>query len=183
MGGSFDLIWLEYYAWTQNILCWFRPSIRYFSIFWQTPNKLFQQSLKVRVVLGVTTLLLNSCGWLLWSNVVEILCVDTDKIGCVNKVLIVSILSSFEGSWIPTCSRFSCGHMWMKFNAWILIKQPVSTKTFHWVSQGSCRWLLWSYLVEMLHLDKDKTGYVNKVLIIHILLFFEGYQVPTYSRI
>ena len=48
--------------------------------------------------------------------------------------------------------------------------------------QESCRWLLWSYMVEILGLDKDKTGYVNKDLTIDILLFFEG-QVPTYSSI
>ena len=49
--------------------------------------------------------------------------------------------------------------------------------------QGLYGWLLWSYVVEILHLDKDKTGYMNKDLIIDILLFFAGCQVPTYSRI
>ena len=50
-----------------------------------------EQSLKVMVVLGVTVLVLNSCGWLLWSYVIEILCLDTDKTVCVNKVLILDI--------------------------------------------------------------------------------------------
>ena len=45
--------------------------------------------------------------------------------------------------------------------------------------QGSSGWLLWSYVVEKLHLNKVKTGYVDKGLIIDILLFFEGCQVPT----
>ena len=31
------------------------------------------------------------CGWLLWSYVVEIICLDTDKAACVNKDLIVDI--------------------------------------------------------------------------------------------
>ena len=48
--------------------------------------------------------------------------------------------------------------------------------------QGSYAWILSSYVVEILRLDKDKTGYVNKDLTIDILLFFEG-QVPTYSSI
>ena len=51
-----------------------------------------EPSLKVMDVLGVTMLVLNSHGWLLWSYVVEILCLDTDKTGCVNKVLIFDIL-------------------------------------------------------------------------------------------
>ena len=45
--------------------------------------------------------------------------------------------------------------------------------------QGSSGWLLWSYVVEILRLNKVKTGYDNKGLIINILLFFEGCQVPT----
>ena len=45
--------------------------------------------------------------------------------------------------------------------------------------QGSSGWLLRSYVVEKLHLNKVKTGYVDKGLKIDILLFFEGCQVPT----
>ena len=49
-------------------------------------------SLKVMDVLGVTMLVLNSYGWLLWSYTVKILCLDRDITGCVNKVLILNIL-------------------------------------------------------------------------------------------
>ena len=45
--------------------------------------------------------------------------------------------------------------------------------------QGSSGWLLRSYVVEKLHLNKVKTGYVDKGLKVDILLFFEGCQVPT----
>ena len=47
------------------------------------------------------------------------------------------------------------------------------------IIQGSSGWLLRSYVVEKLHLNKVKTGYVDKGLKIDILLFFEGCQVPT----
>ena len=53
-----------------------------------------EQSLKVMVVLGVTVLVLNSCGWPSWSYVVVILCLDTDKTR-VNKILIFDILLIF----------------------------------------------------------------------------------------
>ena len=51
-----------------------------------------KQSLKVLVVLCVTVLVLNSYGWLLWSYAVKILCLDTDKTSCINKVFIFDIL-------------------------------------------------------------------------------------------
>ena len=53
-----------------------------------------KQNLKVMVVLGVTVLVLNSCGWPSWSHVVVILCLDTDKTR-VNKILIFDILLIF----------------------------------------------------------------------------------------
>ena len=44
------------------------------------------------IVLGLYMFIIGSCGWPLRSYVVEILCLDTDKTGCVNKVLIFDIL-------------------------------------------------------------------------------------------
>ena len=64
-----------------------------------------QQNLKSLIVLSVTMLVLGSFGLLLWSNVVEIICLDTDKTACVNKDLILDILLFFEGPQIPTCSK------------------------------------------------------------------------------
>ena len=46
------------------------------------------------IVLGVTKLVLGSCGWLLWSYVVELLCLDTNKTGCVD-VDIPSVVLAF----------------------------------------------------------------------------------------
>ena len=43
-----------------------------------------QQNLKVMIVLGVTMHVLGSCGWFLWSYVVELLCLDTNETGCVD---------------------------------------------------------------------------------------------------
>ena len=63
-----------------------------------------KQNLKVMVVLGVTVLVLNSCGWPSWSYVVVILCLGTDKTS-VNKILLFDILLIFEGSRLPICSR------------------------------------------------------------------------------
>ena len=48
---------------------------------------------------------------------------------------------------------------------------------------GSFVWLLWSYVVEIVCLDRDKTAYVNKVLILEILLFLEGPQILICSGI
>ena len=48
---------------------------------------------------------------------------------------------------------------------------------------GSCVWLLWSYVVEIVCLDRDKTAYVNKVLILEIKLFLEGPQILICSGI
>ena len=72
----------------KNSLCQQRPYIEYFATFRRTRNPHLQQNLKVIIVLGVTLLVLGSCGWLLSSNVVEILCLDTDKTACGNKDLI-----------------------------------------------------------------------------------------------
>ena len=60
-----------------------------------------QQNLKVMIVLGVTMLVLCSCGWLLWSYMAEIICLDTNKKACVIKNLILDILLFLEG---PGCS-------------------------------------------------------------------------------
>ena len=36
------------------------------------------------IVLGVTMLVLGFYGWLLWSYVVQLLCLDTNETGCVD---------------------------------------------------------------------------------------------------
>ena len=118
------------------------------------------QNLKKMIVLALNMFFIVSCGWLLWSYVDEIVCRDGDKTACVNKDLPLGFLLILEQ------------------NLKMIILLGVSM-----LFQGSCRWLQWSYVVEILLLDKDKTGYVNKVLVIDILLFFEGCQVPTLSRI
>ena len=48
---------------------------------------------------------------------------------------------------------------------------------------GRSGWLLWSYLVEIVCQDTEKTASVNKDLTLDLLLFFEGPQLPPYSRI
>ena len=68
---SFGHMWLKLYAWTQIKQCQKRPYIRYFTIFGRAPNIHLQQNLKVIIVLSVTMHVLGSCGWLLWSYVVE----------------------------------------------------------------------------------------------------------------
>ena len=40
---------------------------------------------------------------------------------------------SLEAYMPPSTVGGSCGHMWLKLYAGTEIKQPVSTKTFHWV--------------------------------------------------
>ena len=55
-----------------------------------------QQNLKLIIVLGVTKLVLGSYGWLLWSCVVELLCLDTNKTGCVDVELPLAVLVFFE---------------------------------------------------------------------------------------
>ena len=62
-----------------------------------------QQNLKVIIVLGVTVHVLGSCGCFLWSNVVELLCLDTNKTGGVDVDLPLVILVVFEAPQIPTC--------------------------------------------------------------------------------
>ena len=66
-----------------------------------------QQNLKLIIVLGVTKLVLGSCGWLLWSYVVEILRLDTNKAGFVVLDLPLDILVFFETPQINTWSRVS----------------------------------------------------------------------------
>ena len=48
---------------------------------------------------------------------------------------------------------------------------------------GSSGLLLWSYLVEFLFQDTEKNACVNKDLILDILIFFEGPQMPVCSGI
>ena len=64
-----------------------------------------QQNLKVIIVLGVTMLVLGSFEWLLWSYVVELLCLDTNKTGCVDVDIPSFVLVFFEAPQIPICSR------------------------------------------------------------------------------
>ena len=64
-----------------------------------------QQNLKVMIVIGVTMLVLGSCVCLLRSYVIELLCLDTNKIGCVDVDLPLDVLVFFEAYQIPTHSR------------------------------------------------------------------------------
>ena len=74
-----------------------------------------QQNLKVMIVLGVTMHVLGSCGWLLWSYVVELLCLDANKTRWVDVDLPLDVLLFFEGPKIPTYSRiFSRYFCWVK---------------------------------------------------------------------
>ena len=86
-------------------MCQQRPFIRYFTIFEGNPNTNKKQNLKVIIVLGVSVLVQGSSEWLLWSYVVEIICLDTYKTACVNKDLILNILLFLVGPQIPTWSR------------------------------------------------------------------------------
>ena len=61
------------------------------------PSTHLQQNLKVIIVLGVTMLVLGSCRWLLWSYLVEILCLDTNKTGFVDVDPPLDILVFFNG--------------------------------------------------------------------------------------
>ena len=71
------------------------------------PSTHLQQNLKVIFVLNVTMLVLGSFGWLLWSYLVEILCLDTNKAGFVDLDPPLDILVFFETPKINTWSRVS----------------------------------------------------------------------------
>ena len=88
-----------------NKMGWCRPSITCFSIFWSIPNTHSKQNLKVIIVLGVLMLVLGSCEWLLWSYVGELLCLDTNKTGCVDLDLPSVVLVFSEAPQVPTCRR------------------------------------------------------------------------------
>ena len=105
----------------------------------------------------------SSCGWLLWSYVDEIECLDTDKNSLCQPRPSIGFFTIFGGK----------PNTYMQQNLKMIIVLGV-----YLLFQGSCRWLLWSYLVEILRLDKDKTGYVNKVLMIHNLLFLKDTKYP-----
>ena len=64
-----------------------------------------QQILKVINVLGVIMLVLGPCGCFLWSYVVEILGLDTNRTRQVDEDLPLDVLVFFEGPLIPTCRR------------------------------------------------------------------------------
>ena len=63
-----------------------------------------QQNPKVIIVLGVTMLILGSCGWLLWAYLVELLGVDTNKTVCVDVDLPLVVLVFFKAPQIPICT-------------------------------------------------------------------------------
>ena len=48
---------------------------------------------------------------------------------------------------------------------------------------GSCGWLLWSYLVEILCLDTNKTGFVDLDPPLDVLVFFETPQINSWNRV
>ena len=64
-----------------------------------------QQNLKVMIVLGVTMLVLDSNGWLLQTNMVDIIYLDTVKTACFINDFILNILLILEEPQIPTHSR------------------------------------------------------------------------------
>ena len=105
VGGSCGHLWLKLYAWTQNNLFHQRRSIRFFTIFGGKTNTHMQQNLKITIVLGVSMLVQGSYAWILSSYMVEILRLDKDKTGYVNKDLTIDILLFFEGCQVPTYSR------------------------------------------------------------------------------
>ncbi len=127
-----------------------------------------QQNLKEIIVLGVTMLVLGSCGLLLWSCVVELLCLDTNKKGCVEVDLPSVILVFLEAPQIPTCSR---------------ILKAIIVLVIIMLVIGSCGCLLWSYVVEKICLDTNEIIWVEIDLPSVILVFFKGPQMPTCSRI
>ena len=67
------------------------------------PSTHLQQNLKVIILLGETMLVLGTCGWLLWSYLFGILCLDTNKTRWVDVDLPLDILIFFEGPQMPTC--------------------------------------------------------------------------------
>ena len=48
---------------------------------------------------------------------------------------------------------------------------------------GPCGCLLWSYVVKTLCLDTNETRWVDVDPPLEVLVFFEGTQIPTSSRI
>ena len=121
-----------------------------------------QQNLKEIIVLGVSVLVQGSSEWLLWSYVVEILCLNKDKTGFVNKDLIIDRMPSTI----------------LQQNLKVVIVLGVTMLVL-----GFCGWLLWSYLVEILWLDTNKTGFVDVDPPLDILVFFERPQINTWSRV
>ena len=121
-----------------------------------------QQNLKVIIVLGVSVLVQGSCRWLLWSYVVEILCLNKDETGFVNKDLIIDRMPSTI----------------LQQNLKVVIVLGVTMLVL-----GFCGWLLWSYLVEILWLDTNKTGFVDVDPPLDILVFFERPRINTWSRV
>ena len=123
-----------------------------------------KQSLKVMVVLGVTKLDLNSCRWLLWSYVVGKLCLDTDKAGCVK-------------------SLYSIFFYFLKDPKYPLAADSEKDFGLYMFIISSCGWLLWSYLIDIVCLDGDKTGFVEVDPPLNILVFFERPQMNTCGRL
>ena len=101
VGGSCGHLWLKLYAWTQNNLFHQRRSIRFFTIFGGKTNTHMQQNLKITIVLGVSMLVQGSYAWILSSYVVEILRLDKDKTGYVNKVLMIHNLLFLKDTKYP----------------------------------------------------------------------------------
>ena len=121
-----------------------------------------QQNLKVIIVLGVSVLVQGSSEWLLWSYVVEILCLNKDETGFVNKDLIIDRMPSTI----------------LQQNLKVVIVLGVTMLVL-----GFCGWLLWSYLVEILWLDTNKTGFVDVDPPLDILVLFERPPINTWSRV
>ena len=89
MRGSCRHMWLKYYASTKIKTGYVNKDLTI-------------DILRVVRLLGVTMLVLGSCGWLLLSCVVELLWLDTNKKGCVDVNLPLVILVFLEAPQIPT---------------------------------------------------------------------------------
>ena len=99
MGGSFGHMWLKLYAWTQiKQPVSTKTSYYIFYYFWKDPKFPLAAESKSVIVLGITLLVLGFCGWLLWSYVVETLCLDTNQTGCVDVDFALEVLVLFQGT-------------------------------------------------------------------------------------
>ena len=60
------------------------------------------------ISLGVTMLVLSSCGWILLSYVVKLLCLDKNKTGCVDIDLPLHVLVFLRHPKYPHAAESKC---------------------------------------------------------------------------